>query len=225
MRSCRKLIFDPNDAFDDTEVFPSAVVLHCEQAPCVRVLWMYIDNEVLQVFNFFCALVMVRQQFSDQLFFVFFQWDIVGVSAKNVFEKTLEFVDIIVSFPTKVEGFDFFVFGLIFLFFLDFFFMALFEIFDDGIVMVSVLLPEFTERISFSFLDDELAVSDFESFFFKSFDDFGLGIFLIKGEVSLSFVESNVGREDILIFQQGFLNVLERYGLLFFDTDGEDDAE
>jgi hypothetical protein len=103
--------------------------------------------------------------------------------------------------------------------------MALFEIFDDGIVMVSVLLPEFAECISFSFLDDELAVSDFESFLFESFDDFGLGIFLIKGEVSLSFVESNVGREDILIFQQGFLNVLERYGLLFFDTDGEDDTE
>ena len=97
---------------------------------------------------------MVRQQFSDQLFFVFFQWDIVGVSAKNVLEKTLEFVDIVVSFPTKIEGFDFFVFGLIFLFFLDFFLMALFEIFDDGIVMVSVLLPEFAECISFSFLDD-----------------------------------------------------------------------
>lgn len=186
---------------------------------------MYIHNEVLQVLNFLCALVMVRQQFSDQLFFVFFQRDIVGVSAKNVLEKTLEFVDIVVSFPTKIEGFDFFVFGLIFLFFLDFFFMALFEIFDDGIVMVPVLLPEFAERISFSFLDDKLTVSDFESFLFESFDDFRLGIFLIKGEVSLSFVESNVGREDILIFQQGFLNVLERYGLLFFDTDGEDDTE
>ena len=149
----------------------------------------------------------------------------VNLSAKNVLKKALEFVDIVVSLPTEIEGFDFFVFGLVFLFFLDLFLVALFEVFNDGIVMVSVLLPEFAERISFSLLNDELAVSDFESFLFESFDDFGFGIFLIKCEVSFSFVESNIRREDILIFQQCFLNVLERYGLLFFDTDGEDDAE
>ena len=91
--------------------------------------------------------------------------------------------------------------------------------------MVTVFLPEFAQSIAFSFLDDQLAVTDFQSFFFQSFNDLRLSIFLIKGKVSFSFVESHVRWEDVLVFQQTFLDVLERNSLLFFDTDGEDDSE
>ncbi len=119
-------------------------------------------------------------------FLTFFRCDVVGVSTKNVFEKALDFVDIVVSLPTEIEGFDFFVFGLVFLFFLDLFLMALFEVFDDGIIMVSVLLPEFTECISFSFLGDELTVSDFESFFFESFNDFKCENFVSRDQLWFS---------------------------------------
>lgn len=86
-----------------------------------------------------------------------------------------------------------------------------------------MLLPEFVQSISFSFFNEEVTVSDFKSFFFESFDDFWLGIFLINGEMSFSLVESDIRWEDILCFQQGFLDVLEWNGLLFLDSDSEND--
>ena len=176
---------------------------------------MDIHHEVLQFFHFFCAFVVVRQQFSDQFFFTFFQWEVVGVSAKNVLKKALEFVDIVVSLPTEIEGFDFFVFGLVFLFFLDLFLVALFEVFNDGIVMVSVLLPEFAECISFSLLN-ELAVSDFESFLFESFDHFKCEIFVSRGQHWFCLKktkfkdEGQMSKDMILLLFSYFFEAIQR---------------
>lgn len=66
------------------------------------------------------------------------------------------------------------------------------EVVNDGVVMVAVLLPEFVQGITLSLLDDKLTVTNLQSFLFESFDDFGFGVFLIKGKVSFGFVESNV---------------------------------
>ena len=103
--------------------------------------------------------------------------------------------------------------------------MTLFQVIDDGVVMVTMLLPEFTQCVTFSLLDDELTVADLKSLLFESFNDFGLCVFLIKSEVAFSLVESDIWREDVLVLQQCLLNVLEWDGLLFFDTDGKDDSE
>lgn len=68
-----------------------------------------------------------------------------------------------------------------------------------------------------------MTVSNFKSFFFKSFDDFRCSVFLINGKMSFSFMESNVWWKDILSFQQSFLDILEWNGLLFLDSKSEDD--
>ena len=70
--------------------------------------------------------------------------------------------------------------------------MAFLKVINNSIIMVAMLLPEFVQSITFSLLDNQLAVTDFESFLFESFDDFGFGIFLIEGKVTFSFVESNI---------------------------------
>jgi len=58
--------------------------------------------------------------------------------------------------------------------------------------MMSMLLPEFVQSVSFSFFDEKMTVSDFKSFFFEFFDNFRLGIFLINGKMSFSLVESDI---------------------------------
>lgn len=68
-----------------------------------------------------------------------------------------------------------------------------------------------------------MTVSNFKSFFFKSFDDFRCSVFLINGKMSFSFMESNVWWKDVLSFQQSFLDILEWNGLLFLNSKSEDD--
>lgn len=91
--------------------------------------------------------------------------------------------------------------------------------------MMTMLLPEFVQCITFSFFNDKVAVTNFKTFFFEFFDNFWFSVFLIDGEVTFSFMESDVWWEDILSFQQCFLDVFEWDGLLFFDTKSEDDSE
>ena len=91
--------------------------------------------------------------------------------------------------------------------------------------MVTMLLPELAQCITISLLNNQLAVSDLKTLLFESFNNFRLSVFLINSEVTFSLVKSDIWREHILIFQQCLLNVLEWYGLLFFNTDGKDDSE
>jgi hypothetical protein len=76
--------------------------------------------------------------------FSFFQGDIVWISAKNVFELTLQLVYIIIMLASKIELnlliFDFISF-LLFSSFVEIFS----EILDDTIKVVSVLLPKLAE--------------------------------------------------------------------------------
>ena len=103
--------------------------------------------------------------------------------------------------------------------------MALFQVIDDGVVMVTMLLPKLTQCITISFLDDQLTVPDLKTLLFESFNNLRLGILLINSEVTFSLMESDIWREHILVFQQCLLDILEWYGLLFFNTDGKDDSE
>lgn len=86
-----------------------------------------------------------------------------------------------------------------------------------------MFLPELVQGISFSFFDKKMTVSYFKSFLFKSFDDFWFGVFLINSKVAFGFVESYIRWEDILCFQQGFLDIFEWNGLLFLNSKSEND--
>jgi hypothetical protein len=148
---------------------------------------------MLQVLNLLLSLVVVGKQLLHQLLFIFFQGNVVRVPAQDVLEQTLQLVDIFVSLSPEIECCDLLVLCDVLLFLLYLLLVTLLQVVDDCVVMVAVLLPEFAQCLAFSPLEDELGVSDLKSLLFESFDDLGLGVFLIKGEMSLGFVEPDVG--------------------------------
>ena len=88
-QSCPVFLFNPANALDNTEVLSSAIILYSKQASCIGVFWMHVDNKVLQVLYFLCALVVVGKQFLYQFLFTLFKSNIVWVSAQNVLEQAL----------------------------------------------------------------------------------------------------------------------------------------
>lgn len=50
------------DTLNHTKIFPAAVLLDCEQAPCVCICWMDINNEVLQILQFCLSMVVILQK-------------------------------------------------------------------------------------------------------------------------------------------------------------------
>lgn len=70
--------------------------------------------------------------------------------------------------------------------------MASLQVVDDRVVMVAVLLPEFAQCVTFSLFNDELTISDLESFLFEFFNNLWCGVLLIKGKMTFGFVESDV---------------------------------
>lgn len=141
-QSCRELFFNLANALNNTEVLSAAIVLYGKQTSCIWVFRMNIHNKVFEVLDFLFSLVMIRKQFFYEFLFTFFQGNIVGVSAKNVLKQTFQLVNVIVFLSTEIKCVDFSVLGLIFLFLFDFFLVTLFQVINNCVVMISMLLPE-----------------------------------------------------------------------------------
>lgn len=105
---------------------------------------MHVHHEVLYVLCLGLSVVVVAQQFSHLSLFGLLQGDIVWVAAKNVLELTLQLVDIIVVLSCKVE-FDFFILDDCSSFLFCLLVELLFQVVNDAIVMMAVLLPELTQ--------------------------------------------------------------------------------
>ena len=111
---------------------------------------------------------------------------------------------------------NFFVFNLVSFFFFCSLVEVFSEVLNDAVEVVAVLLPKLAKlfRTSFNYCQDGLP--DLESFFDKSFDILLIGVFP-QSEISLGFVEPNIGRVDVVILKECFLDISERNCLLFLD--------
>ena len=153
---------------------------------------MDVDNKVLQILELPLTVVVVSQQFPHQLGFGLFQRDVVGISAQNVFEFTLQLIDIVVVLPSK-RKFNLFVLLDQFLLLFSPFVEILAQAVNDSIVMMPVLLPENTKLLFIGFDDIQVCVSDLEAILDEIIQILLVNIFDINGEITFSFVKPDIG--------------------------------
>ena len=84
---------------------------------------------------------MVRKKFSYLFGLSLFEGNIVWISTKNVFEFTLQFINIIVMFASKLE-LNFFVLYLVPLLLFRSFVEIFSQVFNDSIEVMAVFLPK-----------------------------------------------------------------------------------
>ena len=103
--------------------------------------------------------------------------------------------------------------------------MSSLQVIDNGVVMVSMFLPEFVQGVSFSLFNDQLTVTYFNTLSLEFSDNLWWSIFFIDSEMSFRLMEPDIGWEYVKVFQQCLLNVFERYVLLFFNAQNEDNSD
>lgn len=159
---------------------------------------------------------MVAQQLFHQVVLGLLEGRVVGVAAEDVLEEGLQLVDVGVHFAPEGEVVGAILGDVSFLLFL-----ALVEVFpqvlDDPIEVVSVLLPELVEAGSFALGDRQDDFPHLEPLLSQFLDLVVMIMLLVDGEVSFCLVESHVGAKDVVIFEEGFLDVSEGHFFLFFD--------
>jgi len=69
---------------------------------------MYINYKMLKIQQFCLSIVVITKKFLNKLTFSLFQRNVIGISAKNIFELALELIDIVIMLSSKIE-FDFFI--------------------------------------------------------------------------------------------------------------------
>ena len=99
---------------------------------------------MLQILQLGLSIVVVTQQFLHLVVLCLFERHVVGIAAKNIFKFAFKFVNIVVSFAPKLEfhllipdlGFSLFFLSLV---------EILPQVFDDTVVVVSMLFPELAQ--------------------------------------------------------------------------------
>ncbi len=155
-------LFNVLDALDHTEVLPATVILHHEQASSIHVLRVHIHHKMLQPLQLSLSIIMITQKLLDLIGFSFLKRNVVGISAKDIFELTLQFVNIVIVSASKLKLY-FFVLGLSSLLFFGSFIEIFSQIVDDSVVMVSMFLPKFAELLGSTLANCQLSLSNLQS--------------------------------------------------------------
>lgn len=190
-QSLRIFSLDVFNALYDAEVLAGSVLLHNKQAAGVHEARMDVDYEVLEAFDLSLSVVVVAQKFLDEVGFGFFQGDVVGVTAEDVLELALKFVDIIIMLSSELE-LHLLVLSLDSFLLFSTLVEILSQVVDDTTVVMSVLLPEDTQLVLISLSHMQDCITDFEAVLDQGLE-IGLVVVLdIDGEVSFSFVEPDI---------------------------------
>lgn len=184
---------------------------------------MHVHHEVLQVLQLALRVVVVAQQFLDQLGLGLFERDVVGVAAEDVLEFALQLVDIVVVLASELE-FDLFVLGCHSLLLLGALVEVFSKVFDDAVVMVTVLLPELVQLFLLGLGNLHDGLSHFQSVSNEGCEVGFIVVLLVDGEVALGLVESNVGGVNVVKFQEALLDISKGDGLLLIDGKSEDNS-
>lgn len=214
MSSLSVLFLNVVNTFDNAEILFSTVLLNSEQTSCIHVVRVHIDYEVLETLQFLLSVVMIAQQLLYLSCLGFFQGNIVRVAAKNVLELALQLIYVVVVLASEVE-FDLLVLYLSSLFFFGSLVKVFSQILNDTVVVMAVLFPELTQLLRGALRDLKCGLSNFKSLLSQFFEIFFFKIFLVDCKVAFSFVESDVGRVNIVIFEKAFLDISEGNCLFF----------
>lgn len=71
-KSLRVFSFNVLNALDNTEIFSASVFFHSEQAAGIHIVWMDVNDEVLEVSQFCLAVVVIAQKLFYKLRFSLF---------------------------------------------------------------------------------------------------------------------------------------------------------
>lgn len=212
---------DVLNALYNAEVLSASVLLHNKEAACVHVARMDVDHEVLEAFDLCLSVIVVAQEFLHKVGFGFFQGNVVGVAAKDVLELALELIDIIIVLSSELE-LNLLVLCLDSLLLFSALVEILSQVVDDPAVVMSVLLPEDAELVLVSLRNVQDRITNLESVLDQGFE-IGLVVVLdIDGKVSFGFVEPDIRRVNIVIFEECFLNISKGNGLFLVDCEGID---
>lgn len=137
-------VFKVVDAFDDAEVLASVVLSDDEQAARVHIGRVHIHHEVLEVLQLLLGPLVVRKQFLDEGSVFGGQWLVVRVAAEDVFEQTLDLVDVGVLLSSELKLLHFLTADASSTFPLSLLlFVVVFpEIVDYTVIMVAMFLPK-----------------------------------------------------------------------------------
>lgn len=102
---------------------------------------------------------MITQKLLDLIGFSFLKRNVVGISAKDILELTLQFVNVVIVSTRKLKLY-FFVFGLSSLLFFGSFIEIFSQIVDDSVVMVPMFLPKFAELLGSTLVNCQLSLSN-----------------------------------------------------------------
>ena len=174
---------------------------------------MNVNDKMLKAFKFGLSVAVIAQQIFDLLLLSFLERDVVRVTAKNVFELTLELIDIVVVLSSEVE-LNFFILSLLSFFFFDSLVKIFLEVFDNAIVVVSMLFPELTQLLRRGSDNFEDSISNLQSFSFYFLQIFFLEGLFVDNEVTFSLVEPHIRRVDSVVLEESFLDISEGNSLL-----------
>jgi hypothetical protein len=62
---CRQFLFEMANTLNCAKVFAGAVVPNHKETASILMLWVYIHDDVFNVFNFFCALIVELQKLQE----------------------------------------------------------------------------------------------------------------------------------------------------------------
>jgi hypothetical protein len=184
---------------------------------------MHINNEMLQVLELGLSVIVIGEQFLYQFGFCLFEGDVVGITAKNVLKLTLQLVDIIIGLASEFK-FNFFVLGLHSFLLLCAFVEIFAKVVNNSVVMMPVLLPKDAQLVLIRFDNNQNSVSDLKAILKECLEVSLIVVLLIDCEVSFCLVESHVGRVDVMIFKEGFLDISEGNRLLLFNRESIDNT-
>jgi hypothetical protein len=197
------------DALQDTEVLFAVILFDNVETPGVWVVWVHVHDEVVQIFQLFVGSVVVGEEFSHVLGLGFLEGDFVWVPADDVLEKGLELVDVVVLLSAELELLDFLVLHGVPLLLFDFPDSLLSQILDDSVIVATVLLPELIKLFILGQGDFQIDLTHLETFLFEFFDDLLGAGFVFDCEISLVFIESDVGSEHSEVLQKALFDKLE----------------
>ena len=222
--SLRVFSFDIVNAFNNAEVFPGSVFFHGKKAASIHVVGVDIDNKVLEVFQFCLTVIVIAQKLLYKLRLGFFKRDVIRVAAKNILELALQLVDIVVGLSSELE-FHLFIPCLSSLIFLCPLVEIFAQVINDSVVVVAMLFPEMTELLLISLHNCKSSVSNLQTILQKSLDVGFVIVLLVDCEISLGFVKPDIGRMDVMVFQQSLLDISERHCLLLINRKTENHSE
>lgn len=165
---------------------------------------MDIDSEVIEVFHFFFSLFVVLYQLLQKWRVRLRKWSIVGRSGQDLLESVLQAINVLPFFSVESEAslwfFSLFiaVFSGVILLILsgEFFELRL----QAESVMVSVLVPKFTEFFSLSLFESQGKSIYFDSLSSQIFNLILWSFVLIEDNVSESLIKSGVDRLESKLF-------------------------